>query len=194
MSKTHICADLHFYHSNIRKYYPVTRGHFQTVEDMNEKIISNWNEDVEPNDLVYILGDVAFARPEQACALLSKMHGDKILITGNHDKKLLKDRFFRHQFQAIHDYLEVRHVYENKTDHVNLVLFHYAISEWSRIHHVAIHFHGHQHGNPRPIGVDGRIKDVGMDCNNLHVFDLDKLSRDMLQYPIRGHHDILTRT
>jgi calcineurin-like phosphoesterase family protein len=51
---------------------------------MNEDYIKRWNEVVQPEDLVYYLGDFSMAlRPVEL--FTSKLNGKKTLISGNHD-------------------------------------------------------------------------------------------------------------
>lgn len=56
------------------------------VEAMNEAIITRWNETVAPGDTVYVPGDVAMGKLTETIPLASLLHGNKILICGNHDK------------------------------------------------------------------------------------------------------------
>lgn len=175
-----ITSDIHFSHRGILNFCPKSRP-FANVEEMDEKIIQYWNQDVSHDDTVYILGDVSFAGREDSIKIMKRLNGKKILITGNHDKKLLKDYHFRLCFDQVHDYLELNH-YKHK-----LVMFHFPIWEWNQIHRGAIHFHGHVHGGPT--GILGRIKDVGMDTNMCQVYELDRLVKSMLQYEIRTHHN-----
>lgn len=58
-------------------------------------MIEFWNDTVRPNDKVYHLGDVAINR--KALSILDKLHGDKVLIKGNHDIFKLEDytKYFR---------------------------------------------------------------------------------------------------
>ena len=60
MSKSNIyfTSDTHFNHANIIEYCPDSRGHFSSVEDMNESIIEYWNLTIPPNATVYHLGDL----------------------------------------------------------------------------------------------------------------------------------------
>jgi calcineurin-like phosphoesterase family protein len=51
-----------------------------------------WNEVVRDNDLVYVLGDVAFNKI--ALNSLGQFKGRKILVMGNHDKFHTKDYLF----------------------------------------------------------------------------------------------------
>ena len=52
-------SDLHFWHKNAIVY---TYRPFETVEEMNEALIGNWNKIVHGNDEVYILGDVTMVQ------------------------------------------------------------------------------------------------------------------------------------
>jgi calcineurin-like phosphoesterase family protein len=54
---------------------------------MNETIINNWNEVVNPDDKVFHLGDFCFGDPTP---FLEKLNGEIILIKGNHDSHLTK--------------------------------------------------------------------------------------------------------
>ena len=61
-------SDLHFWHKNAIIY---TNRPFETVEEMNEKLIEYWNKTVHANDEVYILGDVTMVRPGRATEIIS---------------------------------------------------------------------------------------------------------------------------
>lgn len=76
-------SDLHFGHKNIIKY---CNRPWDDVESMNEGLISNWNAVVRPEDTVVVLGDVALGRHEVGLGLVSRLHGIKLLIPGNHDE------------------------------------------------------------------------------------------------------------
>jgi len=176
MNKTWITADIHFDHTNILKFCAKSRP-FYDVEEMNDTIIKNWNGMIAVNDLVYILGDVAFCNAEKAVRLLKRLNGRKILVRGNHDVKLLKDGNFRACFDQIEDYLEIGF------NGSRLVMFHFPIWEWDRMHHGAIHFHGHCHG--RKTNIPGRIFDVAMDANNCLPHLMDDAIAKALRFPVR---------
>ena len=71
--KTWITADLHFGHMNIKKFCPVTRAKYNDVDDMREKMIKEWNDNVAPEDVTYILGDFAFLPSQDAIAILHRL-------------------------------------------------------------------------------------------------------------------------
>ena len=50
-------SDLHIGHTNILK---LSHRPFDTMDEMIEKIIKNWNKTVKTKDDVYILGDVFY--------------------------------------------------------------------------------------------------------------------------------------
>jgi calcineurin-like phosphoesterase family protein len=53
---------------------------------MHELMVKNWNDNVQPNDYVYHLGDVTFQYHRPFQDLMWSLNGDKRLIVGNHDK------------------------------------------------------------------------------------------------------------
>ena len=54
MAKDFFIADTHFGGENIRRY---ENRPFETAEEMDEKLIENWNRVVSEEDTVYVLGD-----------------------------------------------------------------------------------------------------------------------------------------
>lgn len=74
-------SDLHFWHANVIKY---CNRPYASVEEMNEKLILNWNSVVSPKDTVYVLGDFSLAiRPVET--FTHRLNGIKYLVSGNHD-------------------------------------------------------------------------------------------------------------
>jgi calcineurin-like phosphoesterase family protein len=178
---TWITSDLHFGHTNIMKFCPETRGHFKDVAHMNEEMVRMWNAMVQPGDLVYILGDVAFMSASDAAKILMRLNGDKILIEGNHDRKTLKDHSFRSCFVEIHKYLDISY---NGT---KVVMFHYPIMEWDQMHRGSVHFYGHLHQNAS--GLERyRARNAGWDCTGNIVTRMDDLVADALKGEIKSHH------
>lgn len=76
-------ADLHFGHANIIDYCDRP---FADVDEMNAELINHWNEVVEPDDVVWVLGDVAMGKIADTLPLVSRLHGHKHLVSGNHDR------------------------------------------------------------------------------------------------------------
>ncbi len=175
-----IGSDFHWGHNNICKFCPETRGHFTDVEHMNSEMIRMWNEIVNPEDTVYLLGDIAFMAASHAASILRNLKGRKILVKGNHDSKTVKDKSFAACFEEIHDYLEIRY------DGHHVVMFHYPIMEWNRCHHGAIQFHGHLHQNPS--GLERyRVRNVGWDYTGRFLSTMEEMIADALKGEIKPH-------
>jgi calcineurin-like phosphoesterase family protein len=81
--KIFLISDTHFCHKNIIEY---ADRPFLSVEEMNEKIIENWNKAVKKNYKVIIAGDFALCGKEKMKELVERLNGYKILILGNHDR------------------------------------------------------------------------------------------------------------
>lgn len=146
-------SDFHFYHLNIIK---LAGRPFDSVEEMNEALISGWNSVVRPNDTIYCLGDFAFRAPdkESVTAIFNRLNGKKHLIFGNHEHDAM-----HLPWDTAQQYLEL------KDNGERIVLFHYPIQDWNGKWHGSIHLHGHIHSTP----IDSKYElipnrlDVGVD-------------------------------
>jgi calcineurin-like phosphoesterase family protein len=78
-----LTADLHFGHARICEY---TGRPFTSVDTMNDWLIDAWNELVDPDDEVWVLGDVALGRITETLPLVNELNGTRHLLIGNHDR------------------------------------------------------------------------------------------------------------
>lgn len=83
-----ITSDLHLGHGNIIKY---CKRPFKDVDEMNRKIIHNWNQRVKLDDVVYHVGDFCFRRGIEGSKTPARdwedqLNGKIIHVRGNHDK------------------------------------------------------------------------------------------------------------
>ena len=74
-------SDTHFNHKNIIKY---CNRPFDSIEQMNETLINNWNDIVSDKDIIYHLGDFALGSKELILDIVNRLNGSKYLIRGNH--------------------------------------------------------------------------------------------------------------
>ena len=135
LSNVFFTSDLHFGHSNIIRF---DNRPFTSVEEMDAELIKNWNNRVEPDDTVYILGDISWYNDEKTCEIMNQLKGHKILIKGNHDRVHGK---VKHCFDEITDYKEI------KIGEHHIVLCHYPIVFFNRHHYGAYMFYGHVHNS-----------------------------------------------
>jgi calcineurin-like phosphoesterase family protein len=178
--KTWIGSDFHWGHKNIKKFCQKSREKYRDIAHMNEAMVKEWNDIVNPEDTVYMLGDICFMPTQQATETVNRLNGNKILIEGNHDVKLLKDHNFRKCFKEVHQYLRLN--YNGQL----IVMFHYPIFDHDQAGRGSIMLHGHRHGNPH--NIPGRIMDVGMDATNEILVNLDDVVKKMESIQNMYHH------
>lgn len=154
MKQLYFTADEHYSHSNIIKY---CNRPFETVEEMDSVIISNFNSKVDNNDITFHLGDFTFKDPKP---YLQRLNGQHYLITGNHDR--ISNGLFGW----------VKDSYLLQVSNIQIFLSHYAHRVFPHAHHGAIHLYGHSHGTLPPYG---RSFDVGVDTNNFMPYSLDDI-------------------
>jgi len=169
-------SDLHFSHANVIKY---CNRPFKSAEEMDYKMIANWNAKVKQSDTIYILGDVFMCDELKAERILDQLNGQKILIYGNHDKVIKRSEALRNKFVKCVDYLEIT-VPDIDTKHGKqfIVMSHYAMLVWNKSHHGSIMLHGHSHGTLK-YPIEGKILDVGVDVHNYSPITYEEVKRIM---------------
>ena len=81
-------------------------------------------------------------------------------------------------FKDAHSIEEMQKNYQYQQKQ-QLILFHYPIVEWARLHHGSIHLHGHQH-NASDYNISnanlGLLRyDVGVDANNMTPISITEI-------------------
>lgn len=82
MSKTFFTSDTHFGHVNILSY---CNRPYVDLNDMNTKMVQQWNAVVDPGDTVYHLGDFSMGQ-KQNVFIRKQLNGRVVLVKGNHDR------------------------------------------------------------------------------------------------------------
>jgi calcineurin-like phosphoesterase family protein len=173
--KTWITSDHHFRHANIIKY---TNRPYADVMEMDDELVSVWNNFVDPQDTVWHLGDFTLGGKELAAYYFGRLNGH-INILGNpwhHDSRWIngmtgatgfssKSGWMPYLFSPI---VVLEEVDTNEDgDSIPAVLCHYQLLNWDRQHYGSLHFFGHSHGVSAPrhncldVGVDNAFKLTG---------------------------------
>lgn len=76
-------SDLHLGHERIIE---LCNRPFASVDEMNAKLVENWNYEVENDDRVFILGDLAMGSIRDSLDVVKELKGKKYLVPGNHDR------------------------------------------------------------------------------------------------------------
>lgn len=179
--KNFFVSDLHFGHTNILKFCSTTRK-YDSVEEMNRALIARWQEQVTEEDTVYILGDVFFTKLDEALSIMIQLPGHKHLILGNHDKVIRNNPELLACFESVSEYKTIT------IDKIHVVLFHFPVAEFDKMHYGSWHCFGHTHGNyTHP----GKAVDVGVDgplSINNGLVTFETLKQYMDSKPILSHH------
>lgn len=139
--KNYFIADLHFGHEKIIQ---MCNRPFKDINDMEQKLIENWNKKVNDEDTVYILGDFCFKMSKQdAIKILNQLKGKKVLVKGNHDK-YAGQRDFDKCFEKVCDYCQVNE------DKLQIILSHYPIIDYAGMYYGAKMIYGHIHNKYVP--------------------------------------------
>ena len=153
-----VIRDTHFYHSKILGY---CQRPFETVEEMNEVLIKNWNSVINEDDIVYILGDFCFGNKEMLREIVSQLKGRKILILGNHDR-LTKGAYLDVGFETV-----------TKNPMIvdeDFILSHHPLQgDLGRFYNI----HGHKHKLPSEAQFSPKHFDIGVDDHNFFPHNLD---------------------
>ena len=174
-------SDQHFGHANIIKF---CNRPFDSVEEMNQAIIDNWNSCVGENDMVFTLGDFAWlADAKKIADLISKLNGKIYMVMGNHDSE---DTFKTIKCDRLTILSDVTHLYirlKNDKRPIEIHLSHYPLMTWSGRHRKSYNFHGHVHSKLEgDSGFDANLPywkghqiDVGVDRFDYKPIDLQSL-------------------
>lgn len=136
MTKTWVYADPHFYHKNIvtfTNYDGTPLRPWDDAEKMTEEMIEWYNECVNDQDRVYILGDVAFTVANIRRSV-GRLKGRKVLVPGNHEPT--KMRRYADLFDDVRGYVVKK----------GFIMSHIPIHEQS-LSRWQVNIHGHLHGN-----------------------------------------------
>jgi calcineurin-like phosphoesterase family protein len=185
-------SDTHYMHKNICRgttSWSNADGFcrdFDTLDQMNDRIVNGINLIVGQDDILFHLGDWSFGGFERIEEFRNRINCRNIhIILGNHDHHIERDREgIRQLFTSVNQYLELE--VKGKDWEQNYVLMHYPIISWNKMNDGVIHLHGHVHlSADRRIG-KGKTMDVGVDGNGLNPLHTSDIKRLMGNQPIKS--------
>lgn len=143
---------------------------FDTVEEMNQMMIENWNKVIKPEYLVFHLGDVAITGFDNAKEVVSQLNGTKFLIKGNHDSH--SNRYYHDMgFDEVSAYpILFRDFY---------MLSHAPLRESINTPYFNIHGHLHSHGS---LYDDEKFFNVCVERNDYTPINFKKIEKHFQQF------------
>jgi len=199
-------SDTHYSHSNIcsaTTNWSVNEGYartFDSLQDMNQRLVDNINNMVGEDDILIHLGDWSFGGFDKIEEFRSQINCKNIHLTfGNHDHHIERNKEgVQRLFSSVQQYLRLevkRPINKATVETFNFVCMHYPIASWHDMNQGVIHLHGHVHLPPHLRVADGKAMDVGVDGNSLSPVSLDDVLTLMKYQPIQkltlpqDHHE-----
>lgn len=179
-------SDLHMSHDKEFLWGP--RG-FKNQHEMNEAIVERWNNVIEPDDIVYNLGDIALSDTDDAIEYLKKLNGTQWWIRGNHDTQKKIETICKAcpRISLISNpeaSWATMIIYEKK---YHFLLTHYPtltanFDTGKHFSQNVINLHGHIHSkNNWMIPTNPFIYHVGVDSHNCTPVHIDEILSDIKQ-------------
>ena len=168
-----VTSDWHFCHQREFIYRP--RG-FENVYEMNEAIIIRHNAIVQPDDDVYVLGDLMLNDNEEGMHCVKQLKGNLHVVRGNHDSETRMDLY-----NKCHNIVEVTEGQFLNYHNYHFYLSHYPclcgnLDNDKPLKARAISLCGHSHvQDPFADWDKGLIFHCEMDTNNCTPWLLDDI-------------------
>lgn len=172
-------SDTHFGHKNIITF---CERPFNSVEEMDNAIIERWNSKVGKDDIVFHLGDFAFASNKRWQELIYKLNGKIYLILGNHDITRWPGTYTMQLFDRVENQmmLKIDNKYKVYLNHFPFLCYD---GTYRNPEDCTIQLHGHVHQRIGDIGKDAqRLQyrfpyqyDVGVDNNNFYPISWEEI-------------------
>ena len=174
-------SDTHFGHAKIIEFCDRP---FIDVQEMNEKLVENWNAVVKPDDWVFHLGDIAFGGDDVWETWIPKLNGKICLILGNHDMKNIKEKYLS-IFYWVGNQLQI------VCDGMHIYLNHYPFATYGGINRdkPIWQLYGHLHTKNGKCGEKPEVMnalhetmyDVGVDNNNYRPISFAEVREILLK-------------
>lgn len=199
-------SDTHYSHSNIcsaTTNWSVNDGYarkFDSLEDMNQRLVDNINNKVGENDILIHLGDWSFGGFDKIEEFRSQINCKNVHLTfGNHDHHIERNKEgIQKLFSSVQQYLRLevrRPLTKSMVEKFTFICMHYPIASWHDMNQGVIHLHGHVHLPEHLRIAEGKAMDVGVDGNKLEPISLGEIVEIMKDRPIKklalpkDHHE-----
>lgn len=168
-------SDLHFGHDRGFIYEP--RG-FASSAEHDSTIIDRWNKIVDPEDIVFILGDLMLGNDEEGIEKIKSLNGKLHIILGNHDtNKRIK------AYKELPNIQQVVFATKIKVDGYNFYLSHYptltANMNETDLKRMVLNLHGHTHSPDKFERDNPYAYNVALDAHNGYLVSADEVIKDI---------------
>lgn len=175
MGRIFLTSDLHFGHD--REFVWKVRG-YDSVQDMNLTQVQKWNETVENDDDVYILGDLMLGSTA-GIEFIKQLKGRLHIVLGNHDTATREA-----MYRELPNVVEVAEVgLRLKYNKHHFVMTHYPMLtgnlEKESLKQMTLNLYGHTHQSTNFFNDMPFMYHVGVDSHNGYPVLLDDAIEEM---------------
>ena len=170
-------SDLHFNHD--KEFVWKERG-FNSVQEMNDKILENLNACISPDDDLYILGDL-FLGGKADIEILKSIPGHIHIIAGNHDTPT-KIKVYEEVIGEQVKYADVLDYKGEDGFKRHFYLSHYPTDTGntdSNPNNIVVNLYGHTHQNRYENPLMFNAYNVGMDAHHCFPVTIDSIIEDL---------------
>lgn len=181
MGRIFVSSDLHFGHD--KEFIWKARG-FNSIEEHDEAIISNFNDTVGKDDTLILLGDCMLGNSDEMIKKFHQLPANIWLVYGNHDTDVRK-KLYEASWNV--DRI-LGYAYVLKYDKFQLYLSHYPTltdnfnDENKFLRQQVINLCGHSHTKDRWADIDkGLIYHCEVDAHDMKPVLLDDIINEFIQ-------------
>ena len=176
----YLSSDLHLFHNREFIYKP--RG-FESIEDMNSTLFQNFWKVVEPEDDLYLLGDLLLGGNEsfeKGLALISHFPGQIHIVRGNHDTNKRWD-----EYAKLFNVVEVKNSIYLKYNNYHFYLSHFPsltsnYDDDKPLKQKLINLCGHIHTKDPFADFDkGILYHCEVDAHNCYPINIDTILKEI---------------
>lgn len=196
-SKVFFTSDTHFGHQNIIHF---CNRPWATIAEHDQALIENWNATVPEDAVVFHLGDFSYKGGGFPTIqhLKGLLHGQIVLISGNHDPDTRKPQIIQNLqqlFDGVFDQLEIT------VEDQRILMNHFPLLTWPHAYgeHSTWQIFGHVHLRKGITGSDAFIVEqccrptqyeVGVDLNGYHPVSFQNL-KERIKYQIKNKCNVI---
>lgn len=174
MNKIFFTSDLHFGHNKEFLYTP--RG-FDNIFIHDATIISNWNDAVGKDDIVYILGDLMLRNNDYGMWCIEQLNGHKQVILGNHDS------YTRQMLYSHAPFIEsIAWADTLRIGKYDFFLCHYpTLTDNFDRYRKQFNLHGHTHSKDKFQFINHCCYNVALDAHDNKPVEIEEIIHDLQQ-------------
>lgn len=168
----YLTSDLHLNHN--KSFIYEKRG-FKTIEEMNEAILTRWNNIISNDDIVYNLGDVFLGENiEDSLNIIKQLKGKIYYAYGNHctDKRIAA-------LKTLPNTVDIQMGYRLKAGKKGFILTHYpTLTGHTTLDHI-YSLHGHTHQKINFTEGFPLCYHIGVDSHNCTPVAFDEIIKEI---------------